>query len=254
MRGCACRGDSAGFVHIKCLTELAKSKEASDDRHDISRGWMFCGNCKQGFEDALGLEMMRRFWWHYRSSQDRNLLFSSTRSLANGLGYTGEIDIAGRLLDEASTCVGNNMTWLLDLRLIRIQMLVKHGQNLEALGFLQTTLPEAKLCTMNPHIYYRTMQQLADVLLKLDRYQEAHDMATEAVTYCKATYGLEHLDTLIARRTYSFACAKLGRVEEAKANFEDILTTQTRILSRDHPSTRYTWECIRECGFAEPSG
>ena len=25
MRGCACRGDSAGFVHLKCLSELASS-------------------------------------------------------------------------------------------------------------------------------------------------------------------------------------------------------------------------------------
>ena len=27
-RGCACRGDSAGFVHLECLTKLAMSKEA----------------------------------------------------------------------------------------------------------------------------------------------------------------------------------------------------------------------------------
>ena len=30
MRGCACRGNSAGFVHIKCVSELAMSKERLD--------------------------------------------------------------------------------------------------------------------------------------------------------------------------------------------------------------------------------
>ena len=57
MRGCACRGDSAGFVHLECLTELAMSKEASGDpsgdRQAVFDAWSKCGNCKQDFLDAL---------------------------------------------------------------------------------------------------------------------------------------------------------------------------------------------------------
>ena len=57
MRGCACRGDSAGFVHLECLTELAMSKEASRDQKAALNAWTKCGNCKQWFEGALELEM-----------------------------------------------------------------------------------------------------------------------------------------------------------------------------------------------------
>ena len=40
--------------------------------------------------------------------------------------------------------------------------------------------------------------------------------------------------------TYATACAKLGRVEEAKATSEDVLTTQTRVFGREHPYTQET--------------
>ena len=105
MRGCACRGNSAGFVHLECLTELAMTKEASGDHQAIYDSWNECGNCKQNFTGALDLEMTRRFWRRYRSSKDLDLRYNSTRTLAGCLGDDGEVDAANQLLDEASKCV-----------------------------------------------------------------------------------------------------------------------------------------------------
>ena len=56
MRGCACRGDSAGFVHIKCLTELAMSKEASGDKKAVFDAYLqaiFRGRSRPGDETTL---------------------------------------------------------------------------------------------------------------------------------------------------------------------------------------------------------
>ena len=50
-------------------------------------------------------------------------------------------------------------------------------------------------------------------------------------------------------RTYAVARAKLGRVEEAKANFEDVLTIETRVFGRDHPQTQDTLKCMRFYGW-----
>ena len=83
MRGCACRGDSAGFVHLDCLTELARSKEASGDLHAIWEAWTSCGNCKQVLTGALDLEMRRRSWRHHRSSQDENLRYKCDEILGH---------------------------------------------------------------------------------------------------------------------------------------------------------------------------
>ena len=251
MRGCACRGTSAGFVHLECLTELAIRKEASGDPEAAFKAWTTCANCKQNFEGALGVEMDRRFWRRYRSSQDLALFYNSTKLLAVSLRNNDEIDAANELLDEASNCVGNNTGMLMELKLLRAQMLRMHGQKIEALGRLQAMLPEAKVYT---HTYSRTLQHLADVLLDLDRYQEAHKAAADAVTFAKAKFGLEDPRTLEAVTTYAVACAKLGRVEEAKATFDDLLITQTRVLGRDHPLTQYTVTDMRNLGFAVPSG
>ena len=254
MRGCACRGDSAGFVHIKCLTELAISKEASGDRQVVFKGWTSCGNCKQLLQSALQLEMSRRFWRHYRSGQDLGQRYTAVKCVASLLGLNGEVDAANQLLDAASSCVEHDKEALLDLKVLRAGMLVTNGQNLEALGLLQAMAPEAKEYTANPHYYGLTMLQKADVLLRLGRYQEAHEVATEVVAIVKAKFDLEDPKTLSAMSMYARACAKLGRVEEAKANFNHVLTTQTRVLGRDHPQTQDTRQNMKFYGFAEPSG
>ena len=252
MRGCACRGDSAGFVHIQCLTELAVSKEASRE-FNTSYAWRYCGNCKQDFQGALELEMKRRCWLRHRSSQDLILRYNSTTSLATCLAIDGEFDVAHQLVDEASTWVGNDKHLLLDLKLSRADLLIESGQKLDGLELLQTILPETKQITTNPGIYGYTMQQITDVLLDLNRNQEAHEMASELVAFAKAKFGLERSVTLIAMTTYAGACAKLGRVEEAKEIFEEVLSIETRVLGRDHPQTQFTLRRMRDYGFAEPS-
>ena len=250
MRGCACRGDSAGFVHLKCLTELAMSKEASGDLQTIFNGYIKCGNCKKSFEGVLGLEMKRRFWRHYRSSQDLDLRYHSTRSLAASLGNNGEFDAANQLLDDASTCFGNND---LELKLDSSSMLIKHGQELEALELLQAILPEAKACTTIPYVYGQALQLMTNVLLRLDRNQEAHEMAIELIAFAKAKNSQESALTLKAKEAYAVACAKLGHVEEAKANFEDVLTTEIRVFGPGHPFTLKTRELMHYFGFLPES-
>ena len=189
----------------------------------------------------------------HRSGQDLGRRYHSSISLATSLGDNNEGDAANHLFDEASTCVVNKEA-LLDLKVSRAHIHTKNGRALEALGLLHALLPEAKQLTTNPGLYGRTMLKIAEVLLQLDRCQEAHEAATELVAFTKANYSLEHLWTLRAMSMYASASAKLGHVEEAKANFKDVLTIQTRVLGRDHPDTQVTRQNMRYCGFTEPSG
>ena len=235
MRGCACRGESAGFVHVECLTKLAMTKEASGDLEAIVIAWGRCGNCKQFLEGGLRLEMNRRFWRHHRSNQDPALRYNSTKFLAGSLAQADEVDAANQLVDAASTCVRNNRHALLDLNILRADLLQKNDQALEALELLQAMVPEAKMTT--PHIYFETLHRLADVFYCLHRHQESYDAAAEAVAFTKAIFGLDHHLTLRAMTMYAIACAKLGRSDDAKAHFNDVLPKQIRILGIDHPDT-----------------
>ena len=115
-------------------------------------------------------------------------------------------------------------------------------------------LPEAKMATTNPGLYFNALKILVDVLLALDRWHEAHEMATEWVAFAKGKFGLDDPLTLGAVRTYATACVMIGRVEEAKATFEAGLSTETRILGREHPDTQTTRDLMYRLGFAVSSG
>jgi hypothetical protein len=64
VRDCSCRGDSAGFAHLSCLTMYAEQKcKAAGDR-DIAafaEPWKICNNCKQPFQGQLSIDLSSAF-------------------------------------------------------------------------------------------------------------------------------------------------------------------------------------------------
>ena len=64
VRNCSCRGDSAGFAHLSCLTKYAeqKCKQAVEgDMSAFSNPWRYCNNCKQPFQGQLSIDMTSAF-------------------------------------------------------------------------------------------------------------------------------------------------------------------------------------------------
>ena len=241
LRGCACRGDSAGFVHFECLVDLAVSKEELDDAIAARDRWNVCGNCNQGFTGVLELNMVRRCWRRHRSGQyttHQGWRYMTLEQLAKSLIAHDEEDAANLLFDEASKIIENDEQDI-EMKLQRAEHVSKrNGQDLEALELLQAILPKARAYTEAPALYFRTLHQLAEVLIHLGRNHEAHEVAGEAVTFTTAKFGREDLFTVSARKAYATACARLGHVDESKSTFEDIISTSTRILGRDHPATK----------------
>ena len=252
MRGCACRGDSAGFVHVECLVELGMRKEATGDGDAILQALLQCLNCKQPFAGALGIEIQRRFWRRHRSSPNLNLRYHSAGPLAIQLRKNGESDAAQHLYDEATKCIGNDQGALLDMKLKKADLLSNTGKQLQALELLQAMLPEVKEMK-SPAYLWQLMDQKARVLLDLNRNQEALNITADLVGRFNATLGLEHNRTLQARLLYAIACAKLGRVKESKGVFKDILTTEIRVYGRDYPLTQATVRWMHYFRFPVPA-
>ena len=251
MRGCACRGDSAGFVHLECLKKLAASKEGSSDP---SVSWLTCVNCHQPFTFALEIEVARLFWRRYRSSRSHELRYYASRLWAAHFATYNEIDAAAQMHDEACTYAGRNTLIILDMKTSKARFLLENGRQLEALELLQGMLPQAKAyITTNPGPYYHALLESIHVQHDLGRDQEAHEAAAELVTVSKAKFGLEHQQTLVARKVHAIACAKLGRMAESKAIFQDVLTTETRVCGRDNPNTQQTRAKMLGYGFLTPA-
>ena len=264
MRGCACRGDSAGFVHLECLTKLAENKGESkavsqatsqEDLDAIVWSWTLCVNCKHRFIGRLGLELLRRFWRRYRSGRDQDLnqdlRYNARTMLATTLTSHDELTAAIHLREEAAKSFKNNKLALLDVKVARAETLLKRGKALEALELLQATLPEAKAFVIArrnvcaPDVYARALNFTATSFLQLERFQEAYEVSIELVAFSQAHHGPDNIESLMSRDMLARALCTLGREDEAKATYEALLADQTRVLGRDHDLTQRTIEQMR---------
>jgi hypothetical protein len=77
VRDCSCRGDAAGFAHLSCLIEYAKSKSKNligtsygkheknirDYRFDdeANGAWHVCPNCEQQYQNQHRIDLSRAF-------------------------------------------------------------------------------------------------------------------------------------------------------------------------------------------------
>ena len=68
IRACSCRGESSAGYHLSCIISYAeaKTKEAvekyetgDDDWGLVSEHWLECANCKQEYEDSLGIKLAK---------------------------------------------------------------------------------------------------------------------------------------------------------------------------------------------------
>ena len=226
-RGCGCRGDSAGFVHVECLTKFAVSKEATGDADLVQSGWMRCVNCLQPFAGALDVEMTRELWRRHR-----NNFSESSKVLGDLLGVNGEPEAANLLYGETSA----------DLELSRSTILIESGKLLEALDLLTRIGPEAKT-------YYHAKVNIAHVFLRLHRYQDAVSLLKDLLPALNVDYGLDAPPTFAALNLYAVACAKVGNFLESKKIFYDILHRQSRIFGPHHPMTSHTRNSMASFGW-----
>jgi hypothetical protein len=64
LRDCSCRGDSAGFAHLSCLTKYAEQKckaVCKEDMDAFTEPWQICNNCKQPFQGQLSIDLASAF-------------------------------------------------------------------------------------------------------------------------------------------------------------------------------------------------
>ena len=62
LRGCSCRGPSAGIIHLECLLKFAEAKICDQD---YSNTLVNCGQCQQDFQGVVQLALNRARWLHF---------------------------------------------------------------------------------------------------------------------------------------------------------------------------------------------
>ena len=235
VRGCACRGESAGFVHLECLIEFAER----NDEGSMGRSFLNCINCKQGFTGALQLQLMRRRWRRHRDeSVESRHLVESCNMLGLLLGRNDENGAEDRLLDAIS----NSSHFDKGLFKLKLVSIIAIERPEEALKLLEEVVSQAKkdgdlTVTIFAYIQY------ISALQRLERYEEIVAMATACLESVKASCGdysypawIEHKH--IALELLAFACGMTGRFDESRQAFDELIASGTRTYGHKHENTR----------------
>jgi len=237
LRGCACRGASAGFAHVVCLAEMAKRNAwmTAVGQRRLSR-WTTCGLCQQEFTGALMIEMQRRMWRHCRDAPVSDGRRAGLADLARTLRRCGE-DTAANVLDE-DAMQGlppedpfPYMAQLTDTLL--------HTNPAAALKLLTALQPMMERCD-DAGIQLTYNATMADALHKVGRFDDALGYSAESARLSTAIEGTESRKTLSTMENHATTLLCVGRVGEAKAKLTQVLAARTRLLGAEHPETRYT--------------
>ena len=241
MRGCACRGDSAGFVHLECLIELAeRDEEGSTKGHSFN--FNFCINCKQAFTGALRLQLARRFWRRHRDESVESRRVESSEWLGDLLRRNDEEDAANLLSDAVS-----NSSHLSGVCLeLKMASRIAEERPEEALKLLEGVMSQAKQ-DRNTGLILLAQNKYMPEAMRLGRYEETAAMATESLESLKTSCG-DYPDALTiawkhdALEMLGYACGMAGRFDESKRAFDELLASATRIFGYDHEDTRSFFE------------
>jgi len=236
VRGCACRGDSAGFVHLECLIEFAERNEEDSMSH---RSFGYCINCKQKFTGALALQLVRRWWRRHRNeSVESRHLGESCNMLGALLGSNDEDDAEERLIDAVS-----NSSHFYGGRLeLKMASRMAKERPEEALKLLDDVISQAKQ-RGERRLSFLARHQYMSVLVPLGRYEEILALATECQESVETSCGDSSDAALIEEKhailhMLAFAYGMLGRFDESKRAFDELLAAGTRIYGSEHNMTR----------------
>jgi len=239
LRGCACRGPSAGFAHVDCLAEMAaRDQWITIVGRDRLNRWTSCATCCEAFNGALRIELTRRWWRHARDAPDSDAQRQALLKTVHVLILVDEGDAAAGLADEATHGLARDDLGVLTVEIGRASVVnrTNPAAALEILTALQARIGRCESAYVRSAFAYG----MALVLRCLGRSREARPFAAESVELARSVDGPESSTALTSGRLHALVLADVGRVQEARAELSAVLAAQTRVLGADHPNSRDT--------------
>ena len=235
VRGCACRGESSGFVHLECLIEYAER----NGEGSLNGSFCNCVNCNQSLTGALQLELARRWWRRHRNeSAESRLLVESCNWLGETLGRNDEEDAGNRLFDALS----NSPHFARGrIKLKAAQRLAKERPE-EGLKLLEEVVSQAKQ-DGDTELKFLAQRQYMQETLDLERYEETLAVSAECLESVKTSCGDSSDPVWIGRKhkildMHACACGMTGRFDESKRDFDELFALASRIYGCEHENTR----------------
>ena len=263
VRMCAC-GGTAGFAHVSCLAEQAKSLMDEVEENNLSdralekrwARWHKCGQCEQNYHGIVACALGRACWKTYvgRSETDQVRGMAMTL-LGNGLFCANhyedalsvreaELSMERRLgaSNEEILEVQNNLAGAYDVM----------GRRVEASNMLRDVYSgRLKLHGEENFDTIAAAHNYATTLLALKRFEEAKSLLRKMMAVARRVVGENHEITLrmkwnYAEALYSDDDATLGDLHEAVTTLEETERTARRVFGSEHPLTKGIERTLRD--------
>ena len=250
MRGCACRGDAAGFAHVTCLAGYASRK--SDDIHEkspmlsnCSEPWVKCQVCKQPYTGEVKLELHRARVMHV---QGQNLQETDTRYLymllESGNPSIDDMDALRRLLEitRANPDIPGCGQYVLEGLFRKGVLHAKRSENEQCIECYRDALEVAR--RIGHQNYITELERLLQVH---EKYMTGDSVAAskeriegllQALKSYEGTYGKNSLAVFNTVERLVRAFRDEGRWGEALSLIYERLDGAKSTLGHDHPTTK----------------
>lgn len=225
--GCACRG-GAGYVHLACMTDLAKAGKAA-----YHNGWIVCNQCHQIFHGPIGIGLARaavhhtdncsvdaihHLAFHEFENKDyakaeallRQVICTQTLVGVCTLTYVsmlGDIYAARgkaadaeatmlRVIDAATAKHGPGAKTTLMFEANYASFLCNGNKTAEAAAILARVLPPLiAQCGCNSRPVMHASRNLGITLFRLGRLAEAKEVVETVLAAAQLLYGEDHTFT-----------------------------------------------------------
>mmetsp|Transcript_25553 Transcript_25553/g.101862 ORF Transcript_25553/g.101862 Transcript_25553/m.101862 type:complete len:300 (+) Transcript_25553:178-1077(+) len=256
LRGCACRGPSAGFVHVDCSAEMAAREECMPvDGCEMNR-WLYCTTCRHRFEGALHVGMHRCRWRRARDAPASDDTRYALLSVASVLKINDEHDVADRLEAASLGGLARDNPDMLIAELMRIANAAATNPDVELKNLTRLRSRVERSESDSARSLYLTAQWR--LLAALNRREEALRAVAESFRACAALFGPDGTPTVGEMEGHALCLVNVGRVDEGIAMLNRVLATLTRVFGADHALTRETKRKLdvwcRTLGGAPPQG
>ena len=207
VRGCSCRG-TAGFAHVSCLAEEAKTLFAEAEANNLDWGaknprwlrWCTCSLCKQYYHGFVKCALGWACWKTYVGRPETDQV--------HGMA----MDVLGGGLFDAN-------------------------YHEDAFTVRETTLATMRRTGAPEEQVLAVQANLATAYAKLGRKDEAMRIEKDVYSGRLRQHGEEHEMTLIAASNYASSLRNLQRFEEAKSLLRRTLPVARRFLGESHGFT-----------------
>ncbi|CAE8629483.1 unnamed protein product [Polarella glacialis] len=237
LRGCACRGTSAGFVHLQCLVEAAQANRAT---------WFRCPTCKQEWTGRLGLGIARaRYSLVAEMPEEDEDRLDAAMDLTRALSKSGDFAEALQLGHETLTTLRrvsgeeheDTLRAMSCLAYVHFEMC----DEAEALPLETEILAVKRRMLGNDHPEtLAAIANLAATYADLSHHDVALPLLTESLEGERRTRGSDHTASIIAMNNLATLHMHMGNAEEALPLYTESVERNQRLLGSQHPNTLFS--------------